>query len=97
MNRGAENITAKMGRLLMIKPVEDEDSELSEESLEPEDEATEEEPQLADYAVDTLADYSNPQTMKVGGLLKQQPITILIDTGSTNNFLNSKVIACMVL
>ena len=35
--------------------------------------------------------------MKVGGLLKQQPITVLIDTGSTNNFLNSKVAARMTL
>jgi len=35
--------------------------------------------------------------MKVGGLLKQQPITVLIDTGSTNNFLNSKVTIQMAL
>ncbi|RRT47547.1 hypothetical protein B296_00037643 [Ensete ventricosum] len=44
-----------------------------------------------------LAGYSNPQTMKVGGLLKQQPITVLIDTSNTNNFLNSKVAARMAL
>ncbi|RRT43090.1 hypothetical protein B296_00018728 [Ensete ventricosum] len=37
------------------------------------------------------------ETMKVGGLLKQQPITILIDKGSTNNFLNSKVAARIAL
>ncbi|RWV81501.1 hypothetical protein GW17_00057073, partial [Ensete ventricosum] len=67
------------------------DSKPSEESLELEDEAMEEEPQLADYTVHALAGYSNPQTMKVGELLKQQPITVLINTGSTNNFLNSKV------
>ena len=29
--------------------------------------------------------------MKVGGLLRQQPITILIEMGSTTNFLNSKL------
>ncbi|RRT57303.1 hypothetical protein B296_00002873 [Ensete ventricosum] len=87
----------KKGRLLMIELVEDEDNEASEESLEPKDEAMEEEPQSADYAVHALAGYSNPQTMKVGGLLKQQPITILIDTSSTNNFLSSKVVACMAL
>ncbi|RWW81584.1 hypothetical protein BHE74_00010007 [Ensete ventricosum] len=50
-----------------------------------------------DFMVHELAGYSNPQTMKVGGLLKQQPITILIDMGSTNNFLNSKVAAHMAL
>ncbi|RRT42008.1 hypothetical protein B296_00011970 [Ensete ventricosum] len=41
---------------------------------------------------------SQPRTtMKAEGLLKQQPITILIDTGSTNNFMNSKVAIQMVL
>ncbi|RWW44771.1 hypothetical protein BHE74_00049445 [Ensete ventricosum] len=55
------------------------------------------EPQPIDYAVHTLAGYSNPQTTKVGGLLKQQPINVLIDTSNTNNFLNSKVAARMVL
>ncbi|RRT51690.1 hypothetical protein B296_00018495 [Ensete ventricosum] len=35
--------------------------------------------------------------MKVGGLLKHQPITVLIDTGSTNNFMNSKVATRMAL
>ncbi|RWV81065.1 hypothetical protein GW17_00057552 [Ensete ventricosum] len=80
----------------MIEPVEDEDSKPSKEGLEPEDEAMEEEPQPTDYAVHVLAGYSNPPTIKVGGLLKQQPITVLIDIGSTNNFLN-KVATCMVL
>ncbi|RZS28051.1 hypothetical protein BHM03_00061600 [Ensete ventricosum] len=87
----------KKGQLLVIEPVEDEDSKPYEEVLEPEEEAMEEEPQLVDYAVHPLASYSNSQTMKVGGLLKQQPITFLIDTGSTNNFLNSKVDTCMAL
>ncbi|RRT35693.1 hypothetical protein B296_00046717 [Ensete ventricosum] len=35
--------------------------------------------------------------MKVGGLLKQQPITVLIDTTSTNNFMNGKVAAQLML
>ncbi|RWW36239.1 hypothetical protein BHE74_00058751 [Ensete ventricosum] len=87
----------KKGQLLMIEPVEDEDSEPYEEGLEPKEEATEEEPQPADYAVHALASYSNPQTMKVRGLLKQQPIIILIDMGSTNNFLNSKVATHLAL
>ncbi|RWV89127.1 hypothetical protein GW17_00048736 [Ensete ventricosum] len=33
----------------------------------------------------------------IGGFLKQQPITILIDTGSTNNFVDSKVDARLML
>ncbi|RWV86615.1 hypothetical protein GW17_00051475 [Ensete ventricosum] len=85
----------KKGWLLMIKLLEDKDSEPFEEALELEEKATEEEPQPADYEVHALAGYSNLQMMKVGGLLKQQSITILIDTGSTNNFLNSKVAACL--
>ncbi|RZR78569.1 hypothetical protein BHM03_00003972 [Ensete ventricosum] len=87
----------KKGRLLVIEPVEDEDNKTSEKSLEPKEEAMEEESPPANNAVHALADYSNPQMMKVGGLLKQQLITILIDTSSTNNLLNSKVAACLEL
>ncbi|RWV78655.1 hypothetical protein BHE74_00055898 [Ensete ventricosum] len=87
----------KKGWLLMIEPVEDEDSEPSEEGPKTEEEAMEEEPQPADYAVHALAGYTNPQTMKVGGLLKQQSITVLIDMCSTNNFLDSKFAAHLVL
>ncbi|RWW14155.1 hypothetical protein GW17_00022094 [Ensete ventricosum] len=87
----------KKGRLLVIEPMEDEDSKPSEEGPKLEEEAMEEDPQSADYAVHAFVGYSNLQTMKVGGLLKQQPITILIDTGNTNNFLNSKVAAYMTL
>ncbi|RRT43880.1 hypothetical protein B296_00005903 [Ensete ventricosum] len=87
----------KKGWLLMIESTEDEGNKTSKEALEPKEEAMEEESQPADYVVHALAGYSNPQTMKVGGLLKQQPITILIDMGSTNNFLNSKVATRLTL
>ncbi|RWW69358.1 hypothetical protein BHE74_00023042 [Ensete ventricosum] len=87
----------KKGQLLVIERVEDEDNETSEKALEPKEEAMEEESPPANYAVHALADYSIPLMMKVGGLLKQQPITILIDMGSTNNFLNSKVAARLAL
>ncbi|RWW59910.1 hypothetical protein BHE74_00033124, partial [Ensete ventricosum] len=56
----------KKGRLLVIEPVEDKDNETYEEALEPKEEAMEEESQSANYAVHTLAGYSNPQMMKVG-------------------------------
>ncbi|RWW01671.1 hypothetical protein GW17_00035275 [Ensete ventricosum] len=61
----------KNGRLLVIEPAEDEDNETSEKTLETKDEAMEEESQPVNYAVHALAGYSNPQMMKVGGLLKQ--------------------------
>ena len=44
------------------------------------------------HVVHVLAKYSNPQTMKVEELLKCQSVTILIDTSSTNNFIDSKVV-----
>ena len=81
----------------MIEPIEEEVIKHSEESLEHEEEDAKKEPQPTEVTVHALAGYSNPQTMKVGGLLKQQPITVLIDTGSTNNFLNSKVAVHMNL
>ncbi|RWW87424.1 hypothetical protein BHE74_00003744 [Ensete ventricosum] len=74
----------KKGRLLVVEPMEDEDNEIYEEALEHKEEAMEEESQLANYAVHALAGYSNPQMMKVGGLLKQQLV-------------NSKVAARLVL
>ncbi|RWV85510.1 hypothetical protein GW17_00052694 [Ensete ventricosum] len=61
----------KKGRLLVIEPAEDEDNETSKDALELKEEVMEEESQPADYAVHALAGYSNPQMMKVGGLLKQ--------------------------
>ncbi|RRT62378.1 hypothetical protein B296_00040533 [Ensete ventricosum] len=36
-------------------------------------------------------------TMKIGGCLKQQPVTVLVNTGSTNNFMNNKAAARMLL
>ncbi|RRT34553.1 hypothetical protein B296_00051575 [Ensete ventricosum] len=50
----------KKGRLLVIEPPKDEDNEISKEALETKEEAVEEESQPANYAVHTLAGYSNP-------------------------------------
>ncbi|RZR85802.1 hypothetical protein BHM03_00012841 [Ensete ventricosum] len=82
----------KKGRLLLIEPLEE-----VEEVWEHEEEVADEEQQPIDITMHALAGYANPQTMKVGGLLKQQPITVLIDTGTTNNFINSKVVVRMAL
>ncbi|RRT33797.1 hypothetical protein B296_00031346 [Ensete ventricosum] len=64
----------KKGRLLMIESTEEEDNEISKESLEPEEETMEEESQLADYAMYALAVYSNPRTMIIGGVSLQRSI-----------------------
>lgn len=87
---GYSNPQTMKGRLLMIEPIEEEVIEHSEENLEHKED-TKEEPQPTDVTVHALAGYSNPQTMKVGGILKQQPITVLIDMSSATNFLNSKL------
>jgi hypothetical protein len=41
--------------------------------------------------VHALASYSNPQTIKVIGYLKRQPVTILINIGNTTNFLDKDI------
>ncbi|RZR94768.1 hypothetical protein BHM03_00023523 [Ensete ventricosum] len=83
----------KQGTLLMIKPIEE--SEPEDADLEFEKDA--EDPQLTVSIVHTLAGYANPQTMKIDGFLKHQPVTILIDTRSTNNFMDNKVVARLTL
>ncbi|RWV82444.1 hypothetical protein BHE74_00008002 [Ensete ventricosum] len=75
----------------MIEPIEE--FELKDANLESKKEDTEEDPQPTVSTVHALADYANPQTMKIGGFLNYKTITILINTGSTNNFMNSKVAA----
>ena len=54
---------------------------------------TDEDIEAITHTVHALAGYTNPQTMKIGGTLKHQPVTILIDTDSTNNFMDRKVTA----
>ncbi|RWV96099.1 hypothetical protein GW17_00041219 [Ensete ventricosum] len=84
----------KKERLLIIEHIEEPEHE--EEDLEP-GEDTKEDPQPADCMAHALAGYANPQTMTIMGFLKQQPVIILIDTGSTNNFVNNKVVARLTL
>ncbi|RZR93433.1 hypothetical protein BHM03_00021940 [Ensete ventricosum] len=50
----------KKGRLLVIEPEEDEDNETYEEALELEEEAMEEESQLADYASARIGQLRQP-------------------------------------
>jgi hypothetical protein len=68
----------------MVPEIHSDESEHEDNTLDTnEDEVT--------YTVHALAVYSNPQTMKVSGFLKCQPVTMLIDTGSTNNFLDEGI------
>ncbi|RWV94147.1 hypothetical protein GW17_00043346 [Ensete ventricosum] len=65
-----------------------------EDTLEPKENDT---PQSATRMVPTLAGYTNLQKLKIEGFLEQQSIIILIDTGSTHNFMSSKVAAHLML
>ncbi|RZS22703.1 hypothetical protein BHM03_00055600 [Ensete ventricosum] len=57
---------------------------LEDMTLEPEEKDT---PQSAARTVHTLADYTNLQKLKIEGFLEQQSVIILIDAGSTHNFI----------
>jgi hypothetical protein len=46
---------------------------------------------LLAVTIHALAGYSNPQTMRASGYIKRQPVIVLIDTSSTNNFLDENV------
>ncbi|RWW37006.1 hypothetical protein BHE74_00057929 [Ensete ventricosum] len=70
---------------------------MEEEVQKHKEEVMDEKQQSVDFMMHTLIGYANPQTMKVGGLLKQQLITVLIDNMSTNNFMNNKVATQLVL
>ncbi|RZR73186.1 hypothetical protein BHM03_00021235 [Ensete ventricosum] len=81
----------KRGKLLVIKPIEDLEPEDVDPELEKED--TKEELQPAINTIHALAGYTNSQSLKVNEFFEHQSITILIDIGSTNNFMDSKVAA----
>ncbi|RWW50970.1 hypothetical protein BHE74_00042719 [Ensete ventricosum] len=89
------NHRCKKWKLLMIDPIKEPERE--EEDLEHEEENTMEDLQSADCTTHTLAGYANPQIIKFVGFLKQQPITIPIETRSTNNFMNNKVATQLML
>ncbi|RRT81329.1 hypothetical protein B296_00002439 [Ensete ventricosum] len=63
-----------------------EEPKLEDTTLKPKDT-----PQLATRTVPTLAGYTNLQTLKIKGFLEQQSVIILIDIGSTQNFMSNKV------
>jgi hypothetical protein len=83
----------KQGKLLMIEPMVEQIAPEtdSDEAVQEDDEPRGGDDGEVTYTVHDLAGYSNPQTMKVSSLLKRQQVTILIDTGSTNNFLDENI------
>lgn len=49
---------------------------------------TPEEPVISLHA---LAGISSPQTLKIRGFIKHHPVVVLIDSGSTHNFIHQRV------
>ncbi|RZS26351.1 hypothetical protein BHM03_00059675 [Ensete ventricosum] len=77
---------------LMIAPTKE--PKLEDMTLKPKEKDT---PQLATCTVPTLAGYTNLQTLKIEGFLEQKSVIILIDAGSTHNFMSNKVVAHLML
>ncbi|RWW34377.1 hypothetical protein GW17_00000841 [Ensete ventricosum] len=77
---------------LMIAPTKE--PELEDTTLEPKEKDT---PQSATRMVHTLARYTNLQKLKIEEFLEQQSVIILIDAGSTHNFMSSKVATHLML
>ncbi|RWW56438.1 hypothetical protein BHE74_00036848 [Ensete ventricosum] len=67
----------------MIAPTKE--PKLEDTTLKPKEKDT---PQSATRMVPTLADYTNLQKLKIEGFLEQQSVIILIDAGSTHNFMS---------
>ncbi|RWW80947.1 hypothetical protein BHE74_00010690 [Ensete ventricosum] len=76
----------------MITPTKE--HKLEDMTLEPKEKDT---PQPVTRTVPTLADYTNLQKLKIEGFLGQQFVIILIDAGSTHNFMSNKVVAYLML
>ena len=76
----------------MIKQVENlEEAGDQEEKSEHDGDVEEGINQTVAISVHTLAGYSTSQTMWFNGSIKHQPVTILIDSNSTNHFLDVKI------
>ncbi|RRT73692.1 hypothetical protein B296_00001237 [Ensete ventricosum] len=76
----------------MIAPTKE--LKLEDMTLEPKEMDT---PQTATRTVPTLTGYTNLQKLKIEGFPEQQSVIILVDVGSTHNFMSSKVIAHLML
>ena len=78
-------------RLLLIQGHDN--SQENEEETEREGNREEE----LEVSIHALTRWSSPRTMWVAASIKSQPIVVLIDSGSTNNFLNEKVASTLWL
>ena len=67
---------------------EEEDDPILEEDKELEEESHDSQPIISCHA---LSSFTTPQTLKVVRFLKKKKVIVLIDSGSTHNFINKKL------
>ncbi|XP_042452681.1 uncharacterized protein LOC122037297 [Zingiber officinale] len=79
----------KQKRILIIEPIENSEEEDDFDEGETQDNINEVQYDSMEISVHALDGLQTPKTMKVKGFIKKQPVMILIDSGSTNNFLDS--------
>ena len=67
---------------------EEKDESISKDDRESSEESHDSQPIISCHA---FSSFTTPQTLKVVGFLKKQKVTVLIDSGSTHNFINKKL------
>ncbi len=68
------------------------EGEIEEPSQDEEGEAgDEDEFEIPEISLHAISGVPNPQTMRISGMIKEARVILLADTGSTHNFLNSKL------
>ena len=83
------NVTRDKGEVLDEGPSDkEEDDPISKEDRESSEGSHDSQPIISCHA---LSGFSAPQTLKVVGFLKKKKVTVLIDSGSTHNFINKKL------
>ena len=69
----------------------EEDPPLEEPEAVKEDNQKDNVPDEPVISLHALAGISSPQTLKIRGFIKHRPVVVLIDSGSTHNFIHQKV------
>jgi hypothetical protein len=72
---------------------EDEETPSVSESLESTDITPPSDPPEVEpiISLNSLTDFSTPQTLKISGYIKHQKVIILVDSGSTHNFIHHRI------
>lgn len=72
----------KVKQAFLIEPVESEEEVELEEGLEN---------GIAKISIHVVADIRGPQTMRLNSWIRNRRVMVLVDSGSTHNFINQKV------